>query len=143
MPDTGEEGSLRESGDGLLGLWAPTRVGIIIQIPGVYADFIGRRLAGGRCKFEEIAAELGSYVEDIGPGGGGCQELRHLIKVSSAGGALIWIGDVGDSHPYWLNPGGFPPPGGPPSFRDETAAQCSVEMGLSTIGGKRINVRYR
>ena len=47
------------------------------------------------------------YVKDIGPGGGGCQDLWHLLNVGSEGSANIRIRDVGDDPLYWINPGGF------------------------------------
>ena len=78
-------------------------------------------------------AELGLDDEYLGPVGGVFQDLRHLLQGCSTGGAIIWIGDVGDDHPDRPNPGGFPPQVGTPTDSDATIDKNRGEMLVSTV----------
>ena len=78
---------------------------------------------------------MGSGAEYLGTGGGRFQYLRNLLIGGSSGGALIWLGYVGDYPPYQPKIVGFPQQGGPPAGRYATMAQCRREMVLSTVGG--------
>ena len=64
-----------------------------------------------------------SDVEYLHPGGGGYQDLRHLLNVGISGVALVSIGDVGDDPPYWPKPGGVQPQDGLTAIEDATTAQ--------------------
>ena len=64
---------------------------------------------------------------DVWGGAGGVQ------AEDGAGGAHIWIVDMGDEPPDWTHTGGFPPQVVPPAGRDETTAQYRGDMGVSTI----------
>ena len=46
------------------------------------------------------------------------QDLLYLLKVSSAGGTLIKLLEMGDEPLYPSNPEGFPPQSGPLAGRD-------------------------
>ena len=100
----GGEGGHRQ---GFQRLWAPPGDGEILRIPGTGDLGRRKRLSGGG---KELVLGKGDVEEyDMNPqqGGGGAAGVRIIFKSRGAGGADLWIRDLGGHPPHGKEPGGF------------------------------------
>ena len=78
---------------------------------------------------------MGEVLQDYGPEGGICLNLRHVLQGGSPRNPLVCIIDLGDDPHNRADPRKFPPQVGLTLGRDATTARYGGEVVVTTFGG--------
>ena len=124
-----------EHGEGLLGIWEAAGECVGFQVPGTGDDGGRQQLASSGRQPVKGAEELGAFVVDTMPGGGGREGVGKLFQGGGTGGVAVRGGDVGTYPEDGTGPGLLPARGRAPAHREINAEKGGQALGVSSFGG--------